>query len=67
MSIVICVMMVTPIVLSISASLKTTEEAAAVPPTYFPSEPSTDNYQKLWDYGSKGCLDTWATASSRRP
>jgi len=44
--------MVTPIVLSVSASLKTTEEAAAVPPTYFPSELSLDNYQKLWDYGS---------------
>ncbi|HET9204338.1 MAG TPA: carbohydrate ABC transporter permease [Acidimicrobiia bacterium] len=52
LSIVICLMMVTPIVLSISASLKTTEEAAAVPPTYFPSELSMDNYQKLWDYGS---------------
>jgi multiple sugar transport system permease protein len=51
-SIVICLMMVTPIVLSVAASLKTTEEAAAVPPTYFPSELSTDNYQKLWDYGS---------------
>jgi multiple sugar transport system permease protein len=44
--------MVLPIVLSVSASLKTTEEAAAVPPTYFPSELSLDNYQKLWDYGS---------------
>ena len=44
--------MLTPIVLSVAASLKTTEEAAAVPPTYFPSELSQDNYQKLWDYGS---------------
>jgi len=52
LSIVICLVMVTPIVLSVSASLKTTEEAAAVPPTYFPSELSLDNYQKLWDYGS---------------
>ncbi len=51
-SIVICLVMVTPIVLSVSASLKTTEEAAAVPPTYFPSELSLDNYEKLWDYGS---------------
>jgi multiple sugar transport system permease protein len=32
--------------------LKTTEEAAAVPPTYFPSELSQDNYERLWDYGS---------------
>jgi multiple sugar transport system permease protein len=51
-SIVLCLLMVTPIVLSVSASLKTTEEAAAVPPTYFPSELSLDNYQKLWNYGS---------------
>ena len=40
-----------PIVLSISASLKSTAEAA-VPPTYFPSELSMDNYEKLWNYGS---------------
>ena len=51
-SIVMCLVMLTPIVLSVAASLKTTEEAAAVPPTYFPSELSQDNYQKLWDYGS---------------
>ena len=51
-SIVICLVMVTPIVLSFAASLKTTEEAAAVPPTYFPSELSQDNYERLWDYGS---------------
>ena len=51
-SIVMCLVMLTPIVLSVAASLKTTEEAAAVPPTYFPSELSQDNYEKLWDYGS---------------
>ena len=50
--IVICVVMIMPIVFSVSASLKTTQEAAAVPPTYFPSELSLDNYEKLWDYGS---------------
>ena len=50
--VVLCVVMIAPIVLSVSASLKTTAEAAAVPPTYFPSELSLDNYQKLWDYGS---------------
>ena len=32
------------------ASLKTTAEAAAVPPTYFPSELSLDSYIRLWDY-----------------
>ncbi|HJQ92119.1 MAG TPA: carbohydrate ABC transporter permease [Acidimicrobiia bacterium] len=51
-SIVMCLVMLTPIVLSVAASLKTTQEAAAVPPTYFPSELSLDNYKKLWDYGS---------------
>jgi len=50
--IVICLVMIAPIVLSVSASLKTTAEAAAVPPTYFPSGLSMDNYQKLWNYGS---------------
>ena len=46
----ICALMISPIVLSISASLKTTAEAAAVPPTYLPSELSLDSYQRLWDY-----------------
>lgn len=46
----LCAVMVTPIVLSIAASLKTTAEAAAVPPTYFPSELSFDSYARLWDY-----------------
>jgi multiple sugar transport system permease protein len=42
--------MVMPIVLSVAASLKTTGEAAAVPPTYFPHELSLDSYERLWDY-----------------
>ena len=42
--------MISPIVLSVLASLKTTAEAAAVPPTYLPSELSLDSYQRLWDY-----------------
>jgi multiple sugar transport system permease protein len=46
----LCAVMVTPIVLSIAASLKTTAEAAAVPPTYLPSELSFDSYARLWDY-----------------
>jgi multiple sugar transport system permease protein len=50
----ICIVLITimlmPIVLSIAASLKTTREAAAVPPTYFPSEISLDSYTRLWDY-----------------
>jgi multiple sugar transport system permease protein len=46
----ICAVMLAPIVLSVLASLKTTAEAAAVPPTYIPSELSLDSYQRLWDY-----------------
>ena len=46
----ICAVMATPVVLSVAASLKTTAEAAAVPPTYFPSELSFDSYVRLWDY-----------------
>jgi multiple sugar transport system permease protein len=46
----VCVVMVTPIVLSMAASVKTTGEAGAVPPTYFPHELSFESYQRLWKY-----------------
>jgi multiple sugar transport system permease protein len=46
----ICVFMLTPIALSVLASVKTTAEAAAVPPTYVPHELSLDSYQRLWSY-----------------
>jgi multiple sugar transport system permease protein len=46
----ICVFMVMPIVLSVLASVKTTAEAAAVPPTYVPRELSLDSYRRLWSY-----------------
>ena len=50
----ICVALATimllPIVLTVLASLKSTGEAAASPPTWFPSEISLDSYQRLWDY-----------------
>ena len=39
-----------PIVLSMLASVKSTAEAAAVPPTYFPHGLSLDSYQRLWTY-----------------
>lgn len=42
--------MVMPIVLSVAASLKSTAEAAAQPPLYFPTELSWDSYERLWDY-----------------
>ena len=46
----ICAVMITPLFLSVMASLKTTAEAAAVPPTYLPSQLSFDSYVRLWDY-----------------
>jgi multiple sugar transport system permease protein len=46
----VCAVMLAPITLSVLASLKTTAEAAAVPPTYIPHELSLDSYQRLWDY-----------------
>jgi multiple sugar transport system permease protein len=46
----LCVVMLMPLVLTVLASLKTTVEAAAVPPTYFTHELSIDSYRKLWGY-----------------
>ncbi|MEO6711830.1 MAG: carbohydrate ABC transporter permease [Mycobacteriales bacterium] len=48
--IVLCTLILLPIVLSILASVKTTEEAAAVPPIYLPGGLSMDGYSRLWDY-----------------
>lgn len=48
--IVLCTVILLPIVLSFLASVKTTEEAAAVPPTYLPGGWSMDSYSRLWDY-----------------
>ena len=46
----LCTIMVMPLILTILASLKTTLEAAALPPTYLPHELSFDSYEKLWNY-----------------
>ena len=48
----ICVVMVLPLVASVLASVKTTEEAAQTPPTYVPHGLSFDAYKRLWDYQS---------------
>jgi multiple sugar transport system permease protein len=42
--------MLTPLVLSILASLKSTAEAAALPPTYIPGSITLDSYERLWTY-----------------
>jgi multiple sugar transport system permease protein len=47
----ISLIMLLPLVASVLASLKTREEAAAVPPTYFPTQGlSIDSYLRLWEY-----------------
>jgi multiple sugar transport system permease protein len=48
--IALCVVMLAPLVLTVLASLKTTIEQAAIPPTYFTHELSLDSYTKLWNY-----------------
>lgn len=48
----IALIMVLPLVASVTASIKSTTEAAAVPPTYFPMSFSFDSYAKLWAYQS---------------
>jgi len=42
--------MLLPLVASVLASLKSTMEAASVPPTYFPHALSLDSYDRLWNY-----------------
>jgi multiple sugar transport system permease protein len=48
--IALCTIMLLPLVASVGASLKTTMEAAAVPPTYLPHALSLDSYQRLWSF-----------------
>jgi len=50
MCVAICTIMLLPLVASVLASLKSTVEAAAVPPTYFPHSLSLDSYERLWNY-----------------
>jgi multiple sugar transport system permease protein len=46
----LCTVMLLPLVASVVASLKSTTEAAAVPPTYFPHGLSLDSYHRLWGF-----------------
>jgi multiple sugar transport system permease protein len=50
MCMALCVIMLAPLVLSVLASLKSTAEMAAIPPTYLTHELSLDSYAKLWSY-----------------
>lgn len=46
----ICAVVLTPLVMSVFASIKPTKEAAASPPTYVPHGISVDSYERLWSY-----------------
>ncbi|GAA4709481.1 carbohydrate ABC transporter permease [Phytohabitans rumicis] len=48
--VVVCTVMLLPLVMSLLASVKPTQEAAATPPTYVPHAVSLDSYSRLWDY-----------------
>jgi multiple sugar transport system permease protein len=48
--IAICTIMVLPLVMSVLASIKPTEESATSPPTYVPHGLSMDSYERLWSY-----------------
>jgi multiple sugar transport system permease protein len=48
--VLLSLVMVLPLVAAVFASVKTPEEAAAVPPTYLPHALSLDSYQRLWSY-----------------
>jgi multiple sugar transport system permease protein len=48
--IAIVTIMLLPMVVSVLASVKPTEEAAASPPTYVPHGLSLDSYERLWNY-----------------
>ncbi len=48
--IAVCMIMLAPLIVSILASIKTTQEAAAVPPTYLPHTFSLESYERLLTY-----------------
>jgi multiple sugar transport system permease protein len=48
--IALCTIMLSPLVASVLSSLKSTAEAAAMPPTYFPHGLSLDSYMRLWEF-----------------
>jgi multiple sugar transport system permease protein len=46
----ICTVMLMPLLVSVLASVKPTQEAAATPPTWVPDQLSLDSYHRLWEY-----------------
>jgi multiple sugar transport system permease protein len=49
-SVAVCAVMLAPLIASVLASIKTTAEAAAVPPTYVPHSLSFESYARLLNY-----------------
>jgi multiple sugar transport system permease protein len=50
MCLAVSAVMLAPLVLTMAASLKSTVEAAAQPPTYLPHALTLDGYARLWSY-----------------
>jgi len=46
----ICTVMLLPLLAAVFHSIKSPEEAALAPPTFFPHTFSFDHYEKLWNY-----------------
>ncbi|MBV9169317.1 MAG: carbohydrate ABC transporter permease [Chloroflexi bacterium] len=46
----LCAFAVTPIIFAVLASFKSSEAAAATPPTYFPDGLNFASYQRLWNF-----------------
>jgi len=57
----LCTIMLLPLLASVLASVKSPEEAAAVPPTYVPHGLSFDSYRRLWEF--QAGLPTYLTNS----
>jgi multiple sugar transport system permease protein len=60
--IALCMIMLAPLIVSFLASIKTTEEAAALPPTYLPHSFSLESYDRLMNYQA-GLLTYLANSS----
>ena len=63
--ILVATIVILPLVASVGASVKTTAEAAGLPPTYLPQTFSFESYVKLWNYQSglpTYLLNSFATA-----
>jgi multiple sugar transport system permease protein len=52
----VCVLLITvmllPLVMAVFASVKSPQEAAAIPPTYLPASLSLESYERLWNLQS---------------